>query len=678
MPRYSSRINLNRLADAKSPYLRSHADDPVDWYAWGEEAFKKAREEDKPILLSVGYSSCHWCHVMQRESFKNPAIADIINNNFVPVKVDREERPDVDSIYMRAVILMTGQGGWPLTVFLTPDLKPFFGGTYFPPEPRHGLPSFKQVLLAVRDAWARRREEVLNSGSTLFEMVAGSLSIGGGAEAEIDRDVMSAAYEQLVLLFDEEFGGLKGAPKFPMPVNYLFLLRYWRLSREGWALRMVEKTLKAMFLGGVYDHAGGGFHRYSVDKAWFIPHFEKMLYDNALLIKLYAEAWVASRNPLFKFVAKDTSNWLLSELASPRGGFYSSLDAESGGVEGGYYLYSWREVVDALGEETARMLGCTESGNLGDGLNLVRLPEELERISRHLGMSIEEALKHIKNRLLQAREKKERPAVDEKIIVSWNGLAISSLSYAGAVFSERSFVEAATQAADFILDNLYSGGVLRRYWLDAPSEAGGLLEDYALLGCGLLDLYQWTGAPRYLEAAASLAGDILEKFQSSEGGFYDAPPEHDTPIRPFTVEDHAYPSGYSATILLLSQLYLLTGETPYENAARKALKRIWGRIVDDPLGRLAAVSAVPYLLGSGAQLVVTAEGEFWREIGGFVSRFYEPYMVVSGGKSELVSGLWEGKSAVEGKPTYYLCKGFKCLLPTTSLDELEKMLSNTS
>ncbi|MEM1922613.1 MAG: DUF255 domain-containing protein, partial [Nitrososphaerota archaeon] len=233
MPRYSSRINLNRLADAKSPYLRSHADDPVDWYAWGEEAFKKAREEDKPILLSVGYSSCHWCHVMQRESFKNPAIADIINNNFVPVKVDREERPDVDSIYMRAVILMTGQGGWPLTVFLTPDLKPFFGGTYFPPEPRHGLPSFKQVLLAVRDAWARRREEVLNSGSTLFEMVAGSLSIGGGAEAEIDRDVMSAAYEQLVLLFDEEFGGLKGAPKFPMPVNYLFLLRYWRLSREG-------------------------------------------------------------------------------------------------------------------------------------------------------------------------------------------------------------------------------------------------------------------------------------------------------------------------------------------------------------------------------------------------------------------------------------------------------------
>lgn len=674
MSQHSTRTRLNRLADAKSPYLRAHADDPVDWYPWGDEALRKAREEDKPIMLSVGYSSCHWCHVMQRESFKNPSIANILNKHFIPVKVDREERPDVDSIYMRAVVLMTGQGGWPLTVFLTPDLKPFFGGTYFPPEPRHGLPSFKQVLLAVRDAWEKRRAEVLSSGSSLFEIVTNSLSVKEEEDVEIDRDVMNAAYEQLVLLFDEEFGGLKGAPKFPMPVNYLFLLRYWRLSGEAWALKMVEKTLKAMFLGGIYDHAGGGFHRYSVDKTWTIPHFEKMLYDNALMIKLYTEAWVVTRNPLFEFVAKDTSRWLLTELASPTGGLYSSLDAESGGVEGGYYLYSWDELVAALGEDLAKLLGCTQSGNFGNGLNLIRLPEQLEKLSEHVGTKLEEALKNLSEKLSELRKDRERPRIDGKIIVSWNSLAIGALSYAGTVFSERAFVDAACQAADFVLKNLYSTGELRRYWLDGPSGSKGLLEDYAHLGCGLLELYQWTGSAKYLEAADNLAKDISSKFTSSLGGFYDTPPDHDTPIRPVTLEDHVYPSGYSAATQLFTQLNLLTGKEDYAEAAKAALKRAWKRMVDDPLSHLAAISTTPYLVGEAGQLVVASPEDSWPGICRFASRFYEPYTVISAGRSELVRGLWEGKDVIRGETTYFLCRGFTCLLPTTDLDELGKAL----
>ncbi|MCS7146332.1 MAG: thioredoxin domain-containing protein [Nitrososphaerota archaeon] len=674
MSRDSPRSGLNRLAASKSPYLRLHADDPVDWYPWGEEAFRKAREEDKPIMLSIGYLSCHWCHVMQRETFKSRVISDILNRHFVSVKVDREERPDIDSIYMRAVILMTGQGGWPLTVFLTPDLKPFFGGTYFPPEPRQNLPSFKDVLLAVKDAWEKRREEVLNSGSSLFEAIIKSLAIKSEGEVDFSYDVMSDAYEQLVLAFDEEFGGVKGAPKFPMPSLYLFLLRYWKLQGPSLALRMVEKTLKSIFLGGIYDHAGGGFHRYAVDSTWSVPHFEKMLYDNAMLVRLYAEAWVVTRDPLFRLVLEDTSRWIISELKSPNGGCYSSLSAESGGVEGGFYLYGWNEIVSELGEDVARLLGCSPIGNFEGGLNIVRLPAQPERLADTLGMSLIEALNHVSLKLKEIRAGKQKPEADDKVIVSWNGLLISGLSYAATILHDRALMSEAKGVADFILKKLYSPGSLRRYWRDGPSEAGGLLEDYSLLGCGLLDLYEWCGETKYFDSALSLASDILELFASKSGGFYDTPPDSDTPVRPMTIEDHSYPSGYSASVQLLSRLYLLTGEERYLQTSRDACRRAWQAIQYDPLSHISLISALPLVLGKGGQLVVAPSGEPWPELCRLASKIYEPYVVVSAGRSDSLQSLWEGKEAMRGETTYYFCREFKCLLPTTSLDELEKMM----
>jgi hypothetical protein len=674
----AARRRVNRLADSKSPYLQLHADDPVDWYPWGEEAFRKAREEDKPIFLSIGYLSCHWCHVMQRESFKNRTISDILNKYFVPVKVDREERPDIDAIYMRAVILMTGQGGWPLTVFLTPDLKPFFGGTYFPPEPRYNLPSFKDVLLAVKEAWEKRRAEVLNSGSNLFELVSSSLSIRAGGEVEVNMDALDMAYDQLVLIFDDENGGIRGAPKFPTPTNYLFLLRYWRLKGESMALRIVERTLDAIFLGGIYDHVGGGFHRYAVDSAWTIPHFEKMLYDNGMLLRLYAEAWAATKRPLYRYVVRDTSRWLISELRSEGGGFYSALSAESGGVEGGYYLYSWDEVAGALGDEVARMLGCTPVGNFGHGLNVIRLPSNLEKLSDTLGMDLFSALNYISRKLGELRRAKQRPAVDDKVIASWNGILLSGLSYAAAATADQDLSKAATDAANFILKELYSDGELKRYWRDGPSEARGLLEDYALMGWGLLDLYQWTGRNRYLDAALSLADDILEKFASQSGGFYDTQPDPDTPIRPVSIEDHAYPSGYAAAVHLLAQLHLLTGEERFFQPAREALKAAWQRLQDDPLSHISLISAIPYILDSGGQLVIATTGDPWQHLCQLASKMFEPYVVISASRSEALKSLWEGKDAVGEGATYYFCRGFKCLLPTSSLDELGKSMRQVS
>ncbi|GBC70693.1 hypothetical protein HRbin02_00461 [Candidatus Calditenuaceae archaeon HR02] len=667
----SGRRRVNRLAGSKSPYLQLHAEDPVDWYPWGEEAFRKAREEDKPIFLSIGYLSCHWCHVMQRESFKNPIISDILNKYFVPVKVDREERPDIDAIYMRAVILMTGQGGWPLTVFITPDLKPFFGGTYFPPEPRHNLPSLKDVLLAVREAWEKRRSEVLNSGSSLFELVSRSLSIRAEGETDMNMDAIDVAYDQLVLLFDEEFGGIRGTPKFPMPTSQLFLLRYWKLKGVSMALRMVEKTLDSIFLGGVYDHVGGGFHRYAVDRAWTIPHFEKMLYDNGMLIRLYAEAWAVTKKPLYLYVVRDTSRWLISELRSPGGGFYSALDAESGGVEGGYYLYSWDEVAGSLGEEVARMLGCTPVGNFGKGLNVVRLPSIPEKLSEALGMDLFKALDYIRQRLGEHRRVKQKPAVDDKVITSWNGILLSGLSYAAAATADQTLSNVAIGAADFILKELYFDGELRRYWRDGPAEARGLLEDYALLGCGLLDLYQWTGDTKYLDVSLSLADDILEKFSSQSGGFYDTPPVPDIPIRPVSIEDHAYPSGYAAAVQLLAQLYLLTGDERFFQSARDAVKATWQRLQDDPLSHISTISAIPLILNSGGQLVVATTDNPWQHLCQLASKIFEPYVVISPSRSETLRSLWEGKEAVGGSVTYYFCRGFKCLRPTTSLEELE-------
>ncbi len=664
----------NRLASSTSPYLRLHAYDPVDWYPWGEEAIARAREEDKPILLSIGYSSCHWCHVMHRESFLNPVIADLINKYFVPVKVDREERPDIDAIYMRAVILMTGQGGWPLTVFLTPDLKPFFGGTYFPPERKGGLPGLKEVLLAVRDAWAKKRKEILENSNNLFNVIAGSLAVGPSSDHEVNINVLSNAYDQAVLIFDEDFGGIRGAPKFPNPLYHLFLLRYWRLHGEEMALRMVEKTLRLMWMGGIYDHVGGGFHRYAVDRSWSVPHFEKMLYDNAMLTRLYAEMYVATGVELYRHVATDIALWLLREMSSPRGGFCSALDSESGGREGGYYLYSWSEISSAVGEEVARILGCSPTGNFKDGLNIVRLTSP-EQLAKKINAPLPEAIEIIRERLGQLRRAKEPPTRDDKVIASWNGLAIEALAYLGAVSRESKFIEAAASTADFILRELYDGEELKRYWLDGPSKAPGLLEDYSLLGCGLIELYQWTGAARYLEAAHNLATDIRKKFLSSSGGFYDTVEGRDIPLRPLVAEDNVYPSGYGGAVLLFGKLYQLTLEEELIEIAKGAVKCVWQRLLDSPLGHLSLISAIPFLTGHcGELVVVTPQDDPSPVLTELAGKMYEPYIVVSAGRSKVLRTLTEGKECVGGRPTFYLCKSSSCQKPTTEISELISQL----
>lgn len=674
MVREKANGKANRLAESKSPYLRLHAYDPVNWYPWGEEAIREAKQQDKPILLSIGYASCHWCHVMHRESFMDPRIAGLINTYFVPVKVDREERPDIDSIYMRAVMLMTGHGGWPLTVFLTPELKPFFGGTYFPPSRRGGLPSFKEVLLAVRDAWSERRKEIFESGSNLFSVVTEYLTVRPQSASNINRDIMTLAFDQAVLVFDEDFGGIKGAPKFPTPLYHMFLTRYWRLYGQDMALKMVDKSLKQMWMGGIYDHVGGGFHRYSVDRSWSVPHFEKMLYDNAALLTLYTEMYVASRNELYRYIAGDIARWMMDEIRSGGGGFYSSLDAESGGREGGYYLYKWEEVSSVLGEDVARLLGCSPGGNAEEGLNVIKLNSP-EQVSQRMGASLPEALRAIRGEVSKIRRGREPPMKDEKIIAAWNGLAISGLAYFGAVSRDERLVEAASTCADFLLSNLYLGGDLRRFWRDGPSDAPGLLEDYALLGCGLLDLYQWSGRYRYLESALDLAQAIRKKFLSSSGGFYDTPAEHDVPLRPMIVEDGSYPSGYGAAVKLFGQLHLLTLEEWLLEVARDAVKCAWDRLVASPLSHLSTISAVPFVEGLGGELVVATPGDDPRMVlGELAEKIYEPYIVIAARRGEILRTLMDGKDPISDKPTFYLCRAAACQKPTTDITELINQL----
>jgi uncharacterized protein YyaL (SSP411 family) len=556
----------NALAHESSPYLRQHAQNPVDWLPWGPVALARAREEDRPLLVSIGYSSCHWCHVMERESFEDPRTAALMNELFVCVKVDREERPDVDALYMEAVQSMTGHGGWPLNVFLTPEQLPFYGGTYFPPEPRHGMPAWTQVLQAIGEAWSERREEIRAGGEGLCERLSGGAGLKPSAEP-LEESVLAAAVANLQALFDPVNGGFGGTPKFPQASVIEFLL--CRGEQE-----MALRTLRAMAGGGIHDQVGGGFARYSVDATWTVPHFEKMLYDNALLARAYLHGYQRSGEPRLEEVCRDTLDWALREMRGPEGGFYSALDADSEGVEGRFYVWTLTELRDALGEDAEAAIawfGATEEGNFVD----LHHPAPGLNVLEDKGQSPDETTQaRIRARLLELRERRTRPALDDKRLTAWNALMIAALAEAGAALEEERYSDAAVACAEFVLRDLQdSDGRLLRTYNDGAAKLDGYLEDHAFLLEALLALFETTCEERWFVHARALADILIARFADAEnGGFFSTAVDGEALIaRRKDLEDSPIPSGGSSAAMGLLRLAELTGDAEYERQALDVL-----------------------------------------------------------------------------------------------------------
>jgi uncharacterized protein len=626
---------MNRLAQETSPYLLQHADNPVDWYPWGEAARERARGEDKPILLSVGYAACHWCHVMEHESFEDEETAALMNEHFVCVKVDREERPDVDAVYMDAVVGLTGQGGWPMTVFLTPEGEPFYGGTYFPPEPRHGLPSFRELLTAVAEAWRERRDEIGRQAGALTE------ELRRGARVDPSRDplttgLLTTAVSGLRSQFDPVWGAFGNAPKFPPASALEFLLR--RGETE-----MVEKTLDSMALGGMYDLVGGGFHRYSVDREWLVPHFEKMLYDNALLVPVYLHGWLVLGKERYRQVAEETLDYLLRELRLPEGGFASAQDADTDGVEG--LTFTWTED-DPVPRE---LLQPFEHGRF-----IVRgeLDEETRR------------------RLLALREQRPQPLRDDKVIASWNGLALAALAEAGRRLGRADALEAATTLAEFLLGPLSTpDGRLRRTWRVGEAKHTGFLEDYADVANGLYELHVATGDLRWLEESRRLAGLAVELFADEErGGFFHSPVDGEQLVnRKKELDDHPTPSGNSMLAYVLLRLSRIWGDPDLERRAVGVFRLLAPLLPRAPSAFGHALCALDLHFATPRELAVIGSPD--SEIARVALEPFDPNAVVAFGPSDRIP-LLAGKDYVDGKPAVYVCERFACRRPVTDPAEL--------
>ncbi|MGH2667996.1 MAG: thioredoxin domain-containing protein, partial [bacterium] len=568
----SSARPANRLATETSPYLLQHAHNPVDWYPWGAEAFDHARREDKPVLLSVGYSACHWCHVMERESFENDEIAALMNRLFVSIKVDREERPDVDQIYMQAVQSMTGRGGWPMTVFMTPDGVPFYGGTYFPPVDRHGMPAFPRLLQSIADAYHGRRGEVLEAGRQLVETMGQSERLSRSVTL-LSQDVLARAYLGLAGEFDERDGGLGQAPKFPQPMTWEAILRVWKRTGDARALEMLRHTLTRMARGGIYDQLGGGFHRYSVDGQWLVPHFEKMLYDNAQLASLYLHGWLATNDREYRLIVEETLDYVRREMTHPAGGFYSAQDADSEGVEGKFFVWSPEEIRATLGDEALARVALAywgvDDGPNFEGHSILFVPREPEIVAESLGTSTAElaaAVARARGVLLAAREKRVHPGLDGKVLASWNGLMLSAFAEAAAVLGRADYLAAAIHNAEFLATQIVRDGRLRRSWKDGQARITGYLEDHAMVGAGLLALYEATFDRRWLDESRRLAEEALRLFWSEEReAFFDTGHDQESlVVRPRNIFDNAVPSGTSVTIEWLLRLAVVLGEERYE------------------------------------------------------------------------------------------------------------------
>ncbi|MFQ6019241.1 MAG: thioredoxin domain-containing protein [Dehalococcoidia bacterium] len=677
----------NRLTDETSPYLLQHADNPVDWYPWGEEALRRAKKENKPILLSIGYSACHWCHVMEKESFEDAETARIMNELFVSIKVDREERPDLDGIYMQAVQAMTGQGGWPLTVFLTPEGEPFFGGTYFPPEDRHGLPGFSRVLVAVAEAYRTRREDVRRSGQQLASQLRQAAQ-GRPSLEPLTADILDQAYRSLAGLFDAQYGGFGPAPKFPQPMAHEFLLRYYHHSGGRDALAMVELTLERMARGGMYDQIGGGFHRYSTDPVWLVPHFEKMLYDNALLSRLYLHAYQVTGRPLYRRVAEETLDYVLREMTAPEGGFYSAQDADSEGVEGRFYVWTRQEIESELGVEDGalfcRYFGVSDEGNF-EGQNILHQPHEAEAVAQQMGVPLERltrALEQGKERLLAVRDLRVRPGRDEKILTAWNGLMLRSLAEASGVLAREEYRQAALASASFLLEALVKDGRLLRSYKDGRAKLKGYLEDYAFLIDGLLALHEATLERRWLDESVSLARAMVDLFwEEGEGVFYDTGRDHEElVVRPRDVYDNALPCGASMASDVLLRLAVLTGEPEHSRLASTALRSMRELLTRGPLNFTHWLAALDFYLSEPKEIAIIGQREdaATQALLAVVYGRYLPNRVLAGWEPDGHRGgqgvpLLEGRTMV-GRPTAYVCQNYACQEPVTAPEALQSQL----
>ena len=681
----------NRLIDETSPYLLQHAHNPVDWYAWGEEAFAKARAEDKPVLVSIGYAACHWCHVMAHESFEDPEIAAKMNERFVSIKVDREERPDVDAIYMEALQQLHGHGGWPLNVFLMPDGRPFYGGTYFPNKPRVGMPSWPDVIDAVADAYHNRRESVLQNAQALTQALQASTQTAAGDEP-LRASIAGDAFAGLASAFDEEHGGFGGAPKFPQPMTLEFLLRFHARTGEPQARHLVEHTLRSMARGGMYDHLGGGFARYSTDDRWLVPHFEKMLYDNAQLAIAYLQGYQLTGDPAFRTVVRETLDYLLRDLHHPLGGFFSSQDADSEGVEGKYYVWDKQEIETLLGEADAalfnRYYGVSEPGNF-EGHNILHVPDGPEAAGRDHGMSGEALLERIqplRQRLLGARSVRVPPATDDKVLTAWNGLALRALAEAASVLDETRYREAAEQNAAFVLDALRADGRLLRTWKDGTAHLNGYLEDYAYLINGLLSLHEATFAHRWLWEAKELTDEMLRLFWDDDvDGFYDVGIDHETLIvRPREMLDNAVPSGSSSAAEALLRLSKLAGDEEYARRGARLLRSVAPLLLRAPVGFGNWLKTLEAYLADPREVAIVGSPDdtATRGLLDELARAYAPTRSFIGlGPAEthpFPSPLLEGRGQVDGKPTAYVCRGYVCELPTTDAATLAEQLAGSA
>ncbi len=679
---------MNRLQHETSPYLRQHAANPVDWFPWGEEAFQVAREQDKPILLSIGYSACHWCHVMAHESFEDPATAALMNALFVNIKVDREERPDVDSIYMQAVQTMNnGHGGWPLTVFLTPEGKPFYGGTYFPPEPRHGLPAFRQILRGVADTYRTRRDEVERVGGELQRALSRDLLPFRPQDEALNAAVLETALANLGRSFDWRNGGFGGAPKFPQPMNLEFLLRVHARTGAGSALEMARLTLTRMARGGIYDQIGGGFARYSVDAGWLVPHFEKMLYDNAQLSRLYLHAWQATGDPFFRRIAEEIYDYILREMTSPEGLFYSATDADSEGEEGRFFLWDQAEIEALLGDDARIAIaywGVTEQGNF-EGRNILHVPEDDAAVAARLGLSVETLqakIVAIRPVLYAARARRVPPALDDKVLTEWNGLMIASLAEGARILGRDDYRTAAVRAADALLSAAVTPDWrVRRTVRGGEGKLNGYLADYAMLADGLLELYQATFEPRYFAAAQALADVALVRFPAADGGYFDTSDDHEALlVRPRTFEDNAIPSGTAMLAHVLIRLAAYTGRPHYEEAARGALAPLSEAMAQVPLAFGAALSAVDLLVNGLTEVAIAGDpaDDATRALLEVIQRPYRPTIITAltpGDAGDDASiPLLRGRTRRGGQPTVYVCRNFVCARPVTTPEEVAALL----
>ncbi len=678
--------NYNRLIKEKSPYLLQHSKNPVNWFPWGEEAFKKAKEEDKPIFLSIGYSTCHWCHIMEEESFSNEEIAEILNKYFISIKVDREEMPDVDNFYMKAVYAMTGNGGWPLTVFLTPQKEPFFGGTYFPPDDKQGMIGLKKTLTSIAFSWKNKREVIFEVAKSLIETLK-EREIKSEKGFKLNEEILKKGFKELLQNYDSLYFGFGISPKFPIAHNLYFLLRYWKRTGEEEALEMVLKTLNSISSGGIYDQLGGGFHRYSTDRFWHTPHFEKMLYDQALLAKVYLEAYQVTKNEEYKKIASQTLDFVLREMESPEGGFFTAFDADSPlrenskeKGEGEFYLWKKDEILNLLGKGEGEIFSFYY-GVSGEGKNILYIAHKIEETAEKFNIpskKVEEILKEGKEKLLKARALRPKPFLDEKILVDWNGLMISSLAFASRVLNEKKYLKAAINSANFIIKNM-----LKKDFKLLHSSTGkdGKIDDYAFFILGLLNLYEATFNFDYFILAKKLQDEMIKNFWDEKDGgfFFSSNYEKNLPSNFKEIYDGSIPSGNSVSALNLIKIGKLTMNDFYIEKALKIFDNFSKEILNYPSQYTKILCAIDFILGPSYEIIISgkAEEEKAKEMIKEISSVFLPNKIIAlnpfeNEENEIFKEIpiLKDKKKIKGETTIYVCKNFTCKLPTTDIKEM--------